>query len=300
MRLFRETILRTLQVHAVRQYTTSPPVKPVKLAYATYQETNLEESDTPVLILHGLFGSKTNWQTIAKAFSNTGRKIITVDVRNHGESEHSPHMTYEHMSADVEQLMGDLHLKKTVLIGHSMGGKIAMTLALTKPDLVDRLIVVDVAPVISVQATVLQSYADTMREADIPVNNTLSRARHTVDKQLQKVVSDPNVRRFLLMNLVMDGEKVKWRLNIEGILSNYGRILGFPLFTNPFEGPTFFIGGGDSNHISEKEYPDITRLFPLAEFLHIEGAGHWVHSEKPVEFVRAVLQFLEKTKKSTS
>uniref|UniRef100_A0A8C5TC60 sn-1-specific diacylglycerol lipase ABHD11 n=1 Tax=Malurus cyaneus samueli TaxID=2593467 RepID=A0A8C5TC60_9PASS len=222
---------------------------------------------TPLVMLHGLFGSHGNFQTVAKTLRDTvplPRQVLTVDARNHGSSPHSPVMTYEAMSLDVQQLLNRLGITKCILVGHSMGGKTAMTLALQRPDLVERLISVDIGPTTTAPVSEFSAYIAAMKEVKVPEGLSRSAARQLADNQLQPVVKD--------------------------IMLCY--IMNFPLFHKPYPGPALFLGGSDSPYISPRDYPEIQRLFPKAEIQYIKGAGHIVHQDKFEEFITAVLKFL--------
>ncbi|NXY88498.1 ABHDB protein, partial [Alcedo cyanopectus] len=247
----------------------------------------------PLVLLHGLFGSHGNFQTVAKALVRRGSgKVLTVDARNHGSSPHSPLMTYEAMSLDVQQLLSRLGITKCILLGHSMGGKTAMTLALQRPDLVERLISVDIGPVSTAPVSEFSAYISAMKLVKIPEGLSRSAARQLADEQLQPVVQLPQLRQFLLTNLVEVGGRFVWRVNLEAIAHHLPDIMNFPVFHKPYLGPALFLGGSKSPYISSKDYPEIQRLFPKADVQYIEGAGHIVHQDKFEDFITAVLKFL--------
>ncbi|XP_064533713.1 sn-1-specific diacylglycerol lipase ABHD11 isoform X1 [Pseudopipra pipra] len=247
----------------------------------------------PLVLLHGLFGSHGNFQTVAKTLVRRGSgKVLTVDARNHGGSPHSPEMTYEAMSLDVQHLLSRLGIAKCILLGHSMGGKTAMTLALQRPDLVERLISVDIGPSSTAPVSEFSAYISAMKEVKVPAGLSRSAARQLADDQLQPVVKLPQLRQFLLTNLVEAEGRYVWRVNLEAISRHLEDIMNFPVFHKPYPGPTLFLGGSDSPYISSRDYPEIQRLFPKAEIQYIKGAGHIVHQDKFEEFITAVLNFL--------
>ncbi|NXJ69746.1 ABHDB protein, partial [Rostratula benghalensis] len=247
----------------------------------------------PLVLLHGLFGSRGNFQTVAKALVRGGSgKVLTLDARNHGGSPHSPLMTYEAMSLDVQHLLTSLGITKCILLGHSMGGKTAMTLALQRPDLVERLISVDITPVSTAPVSEFSAYISAMKSVKIPDGLSRSAARQLADDQLRPVVQLPQLRQFLLTNLVEVEGRYIWRVNLEAISHHLADIMNFPAFHKPYPGPTLFLGGSNSPYISSKDYPEIKRLFPKADVRYIEGAGHIVHQDKFEEFITAVLNFL--------
>uniref|UniRef100_A0A8C0GYS9 sn-1-specific diacylglycerol lipase ABHD11 n=1 Tax=Chelonoidis abingdonii TaxID=106734 RepID=A0A8C0GYS9_CHEAB len=247
----------------------------------------------PLVFLHGLLGSKGNFRAIARALvQRSGRKVLTVDARNHGESPHSPTMSYEAMSLDVQRLLRQLHIPKCVLVGHSMGGKTAMTLALQQPDLVERLVSVDISPTESVAVTDFLAYISAMRRVSIPSGIPRSTARRLAEDQLRPAIQVSAVRQFLLTNLVEAEGRYMWRVNLDAISHHMANIMGFPVFHTPYPGPTLFLAGSDSPYVSSEDYPEIERLFPEAEIQYIPGAGHWVHADKSQEFIMAICNFL--------
>jgi abhydrolase domain-containing protein 11 len=211
-------------------------------------------------------------------------------------------MDYHTMSLDIVQLLNDLRLHRVDLLGHSMGGKIAMTLALTKPDLIGKLIVEDISPTLSLSAANFPFYVNAMKKVTFDSSlRSLAEARRSADEQLHKIFTDRLMRNFILTNIVeKDGGQYGWRVNLSAIGENMYEILDFPHFDTCFYGRCLFIGGANSSHISEPFYSDIHRLFPRAQIQHIEGAGHWVHSEKPYQFMEAVHTFLQSAADSDS
>ncbi|NWI86495.1 ABHDB protein, partial [Pitta sordida] len=247
----------------------------------------------PLVILHGLFGSHNNFHTVAKMLVRRGSgKVLTLDARNHGSSPHSPEMTYEAMSLDVQHLLSRMGIAKCIVLGHSMGGKTAMTLALQRPDLVERLISVDIGPSSTAILSEFSAYVTAMQAVKVPAGLSRSAARQLVDEQLQPVVKQPPLRQYLLTNLVEVEGRYVWRTNLEAISQHLAAIMDFPVFHKPYPGPTLFLAGSDSRYISSRDYPEIQRLFPKAEIQYIQGAGHIVHQDKFEEFVTAVLNFL--------
>uniref|UniRef100_A0A671QPF4 sn-1-specific diacylglycerol lipase ABHD11 n=1 Tax=Sinocyclocheilus anshuiensis TaxID=1608454 RepID=A0A671QPF4_9TELE len=217
---------------------------PVNLTYDVFDGKG---DSTPLVFLHGLFGSKSNFHSIAKSLvQRTGRKVLTVDARNHGKSPHSPVLTYEAMTHDLTHLLGQLHIGKCVLIGHSMGGKVAMTTALSQLSLVERLVVVDISPSPTSAHTSFHAYIQAMKEVKIASNIPRSTARRLAEDQLRKIVKERSVRQFLLTNLEEQNGHYGWRINLEAISNHLEDIMGFPDFNNTYEGPTLFLGGSSS------------------------------------------------------
>ncbi|CAH1800543.1 unnamed protein product [Owenia fusiformis] len=266
----------------------------VKLAYASYQSTKqiLPKKESPLVIIHGLFGSKRNWQSLGKAFAKTGRKVVAVDCRNHGESPHTDKMDYYMMCEDIQLLLEELQISKANIIGHSMGGKVAMTLALTKPGLVDKLIIEDISPRVSPVLEVYPAYMSAMQEITFDNTVPLSQIRKFVVEHLESVVPDAMTREFIATNIKETQDEIHWGINLDTIDRCFEKIADFPKFTNCFQGDTLFIAGRNSQHIRKIDFPLIKQLFPESRVEYIEDAGHWVHVEKPREFMKAVIQFL--------
>ncbi|GAB4237426.1 MAG: alpha/beta fold hydrolase [Ekhidna sp.] len=240
----------------------------------------------PLIIMHGVFGSSDNWQTLGKVFSEHF-KVYLVDLRNHGKSPHSSTFNYEVMVADVVELMKDEKLDKAHIIGHSMGGKVAMHMATTHPQLIGRLIIVDIAP------KYYPPHHQQIFEGFHAVDLNAIETRQEADQQMASVINNFGVRQFILKNLDRNQDGTfSWKLNlnaIEAAIENVGEGLEAPV---RFEGETLFIGGGRSDYIQEEDHSLIREYFPKARIETIEGAGHWVHAEKPKELERVVLDFL--------
>lgn len=264
---------------------------PINLTYDVFDGKG---DGTPLVFLHGLFGSKSNFHSIAKSLvQRTGRKVLTVDARNHGKSPHSPVLNYEAMTYDLTHLLGQLHIGKCVLIGHSMGGKVAMTTALSQPGLVDRLVVVDISPSPTTVHINFDAYIQAMKAVKIASNIPRSTARRLAEDQLRKQVKEHSVRQFLLTNLEEQNGDYGWRINLEAISNHLENLMGFPEFNTTYEGPTLFLGGSNSAYISSESYPEIQRLFPCADIQYIPDASHWIHADKPLDFISSVITFLQ-------
>lgn len=244
-------------------------------------------SGNPLIILHGVFGSSDNWMTIARNLEKD-YKLFVLDQRNHGQSFHSDEFDYPHMVEDLKHFIEEHEIEAPVILGHSMGGKVAMSFAVKYPSLLRSLVVVDISP---------RSYPIHHDEiltglASIDLDSLTS--RNEADKQLAKFVSDGSIRNFLLKNLARDEDgKFIWRLNLPIIRMKIERV-GVGLGGEAkFNKRTLFIRGALSNYIEMDDYPLITERFPMASIETIEGAGHWVHAEKPELFLQVCRQFLE-------
>ncbi len=238
---------------------------------------------TPLLIAHGLFGSARNWGAIAKRLAED-RLVVTVDMRNHGESPRFSSQSYADMASDLSEVIAAQGGPVDVL-GHSMGGKAAMVLALQNPDTVRRLVVADIAP--AVYGHTQLPLVEAMQGLDL--DRIGSRA--DAHEALRPAIPEEGVRAFLLQSL--DLREKSWRLNLDVLAGEMPKIIGFPRIDGQFDGPTVFLTGADSTYVTAEHRPEIKRLFPAARFAKIPGAGHWLHADKPREFEAAVRAFLD-------
>jgi len=243
----------------------------------------------PIVILHGLLGSARNWTTIARRLAESHR-VVALDLRNHGGSPWADEMTYEAMADDVHAVMAREGLGSATLIGHSMGGKVAMHLTLCHPEQIARLVVVDIAPV--AYAHSFAHYIEAMRRIDLA---RMSR-RADVERELHRSIDDVVVGNFLLQNLVRDEQGLAWRANLEALGANEDAILGFPEpGGRSFFGPTLVMAGEHSPYVRREHRRPIKQMFPEAMIMTIRGAGHWVHAERTDEFLATVKSFLAHT-----
>jgi esterase len=237
-----------------------------------------------LIILHGLFGSLNNWQTLARRFA-AGRAVHLLDQRNHGRSPHDARHDYALLGADLLEYMDQQGLRDATLLGHSMGGKVAMQAALVAPGRVDRLIVVDIAP------RAYDPAHDDLMEALASLDLSSCATREEADARL--LVPDATVRQFLLTNLKRDDAgRLGWRMNLPALREQYPHLLQAVTGPAPYPGPALFVAGGTSAYIQSGDEAGIRALFPLARIVTIQGAGHWVHAARPEEFAREVEHFL--------
>jgi esterase len=242
-----------------------------------------------LIILHGLFGSLDNWQTLAKRFAENFTVYI-VDQRNHGQSPHSEEWTYEAMVEDLNELVEDEQLEKPVILGHSMGGKTAMLFALKYPEKLKKLIVADIAP---------RKYAphhSSIIEALLAVDLDNISSRKEAEDTLSERINDFGTKQFLLKNLYwkdVENKKLAWRFNLNVIAEKISEVgVGIPE-DKSVELPALFIKGKNSNYITKEDETIILKIFPKAEIKAIEKAGHWVHAEQPEDFYNAVMDFVD-------
>ena len=247
-----------------------------------------EWGDGPaVAILHGLFGSGRNWASIAQRLA-AHHRVIAFDLRNHGASPWTDTMGYAAMAEDVGVAMRARGHERYTLIGHSMGGKVAMVAALSAPEAVERLVVVDIAPV-SYPVPFL-AYVRAMRALDL---DAVAR-RRDADLQLGRIIGDPAERGFLLQNLVFGDGRPRWRLNLAALEAALPEIAGFPAVSagTAYDGPALFIAGGRSRALLPEHEPAIRALFAHAVVKRIAAAGHWVHAEQPAALLELAEPFL--------
>lgn len=246
---------------------------------------------TPLVVLHGLFGTLDNWQTLARRWADAGHRVVVADLRNHGRSFHSDEHSYELMAQDVRGLLDHLSLDAatTTLLGHSMGGKTAMRFALDYPDRLARLVVVDIAPGFSDMRHQDNIIAG-LNAVPLPTLET----RQQADEALARHIPQPGVRQFLLKNLYrQDDNSFAWRQNLATLTQHLSAIGAEVTTPQPFLKPTLFIRGGKSDYITaEDKLTHIPALFPNSQVETVVDAGHWVHAEKPDEVFQLVQAFM--------
>jgi pimeloyl-ACP methyl ester carboxylesterase len=238
----------------------------------------------PVALLHGLFGAARNLGVVQRALAPRHR-VLALDLRNHGESPHAEGMAYADLAADVRETLGARGALPCALLGHSMGGKVAMQAALTAPTEVSRLLVADIAPVPYHGA--FAAYAEAM--AALPLTPGLSRA--AAEAALAAAVPEPAVRAFLLQNLRLSPTPA-WRIGLAEIRRALPQILDWDAPPGArYPGPALFVAGAQSDYIRPEHRPLIRALFPAARFVTLKGAGHWLHADNPVGFARLAEDF---------
>ena len=250
----------------------------------THYSAERPNHQPPLLIVHGLFGSARNWSVIARHLA-LSRDVIAVDMRNHGQSPRNTSHSYPDMASDLAEVITAAGGPMDVL-GHSMGGKAAMMLALTAPVLIRRLIVADIAPVAYTH--------DNTRHVDamlaLPLDGLT--ARSEADRRLAQTVPDPALRAFFLQSLDLKSTPPAWRLNLRVLADQMPLIVGWPNVTGSFPQATLFLSGGKSQYVLPEHRPIIRNLFPKARFAKLPEAGHWLHAESPRAFEETVEVFL--------
>lgn len=251
-----------------------------------FQDYPGPDGNPPLVLLHGLFGSGTNWRGIAKRLSDE-RRVLVMDMRNHGRSFHDGEMTYPLMAGDIFDTLDAEALDRVDLVGHSMGGKAAMVAALEKPDRVAQLVVVDIAPV---------PYTHThtpLIEALLSLDVAELKSRGEAEEALSGRIEDRMLRQFLLQSLEKAETGYRWRLNLEALKQGMKHLVGFPdMDGSVFDGPTLFLHGASSDYVQSAHRPRIERYFPHARYAAVENAGHWVHAEQPGSVIELIADFL--------
>lgn len=252
--------------------------------------TTLGEQGSQVVFLHGLFGQGRNWTQIGRALVDRHR-VLLVDLPHHGRSTWSDRFDFVEIADQVAGLLSADD--PVVLVGHSLGGKVAMVLALRHPELVERLVVVDVSPVGYDHMDEFAGYIDGMRAIDL---STLTQ-RGDAEAALEPAVPSPTVRSFLLQNLRRDGDGWRWQVNLDVLRADLATVGGWPeerlAGSTPYDGPVLWIGGERSHYVREEYAAAMDRWFPRTRRVTIKGAGHWVHSEQPEVFVEVLKRFVD-------
>ena len=271
---------------------TNHSLLPIHYSHITTKKMNLFYrkfgQGQPMIILHGLFGQSDNWNTLAKQFGDSGFEVYVVDQRNHGLSPQSDEWNYKVMSDDLLELVKENNLQGCILLGHSMGGKTVMQFAIDHPHLVQKLIVVDIAP--KFYPLHHQSVLEALQAVDFDFIKT----RKEAEEVMSTYIADVGTKQFLLKNLYwLEDGKLNWRFNLKVIekqIENVGEALQTE---SVYNSPTLFIRGENSTYILDEDMKQIHQLFPQAALKTIANAGHWVHAEKPKEFFDLVLEFAQ-------
>lgn len=244
-------------------------------------------SGPPVIFLHGLFGAAKNWTTIAKQLEGEYR-VIALDLPNHGQSPWVATMHLSDMAEAVARFMTSQGLQGVPIIGHSLGGKVAMALALCHQEVVGRLLVSDIAPV--AYPRTLSHYVEAMQGLDL----SGEKRRKRLSEDLKKAVEEPGIRAFLLSNLRPSGGGFEWQVNLEAIANGMADIMGFSasLDEQVYDGLTLFVRGQKSDYIRPSHHGHIKRLFPKSKIVTVKKAGHWIHADQPDAFYEITKSFL--------
>jgi esterase len=257
----------------------------MELAYKRYGK----QGNQPLIILHGLLGLSDNWVTFGRRIADEGFDVVIPDQRNHGMSPHSDVFNYLAMTDDLLELIEKLDIELPILLGHSMGGKVAMRFAIENPDLVKQLQVVD----ISLKAYGERPYHRSIIQAMKSVDLKSIANRNEVEDLLKERIKNLRIRQFLMKNLYWKEKgMLDWRINLDGIAQNLDQMFDAIDTDKTFIRPTLFIRGGESDYILPEDYQHIRQNFPAAEIITIEGTSHWVHAEAPEKFYQLSSGFL--------
>jgi pimeloyl-ACP methyl ester carboxylesterase len=250
--------------------------------------SRIEGEGIPMIILHGFLGMSDNWKSLATQFASDGFQVHALDLRNHGKSLHSDEFNYEVMVEDVKNYIHLHQLTNSVVLGHSMGGKVAMLLATTYPNLVSKLIIADIGP------KYYTPHHQTILAGLNAVDFSKNPSRSEVEQVLSNFITDFGTRQFLLKNLYWKTpEQLAFRFNLQ-VFNDKIETIGIALpFENKFEGTTLFLRGNKSDYILDSDFETIYHHFPMASIVTIDNAGHWLHAENPKDFQLKVMQFLK-------
>ncbi|CDS39554.1 abhydrolase domain containing protein 11 [Echinococcus multilocularis] len=271
----------------------------VKLAYDIFKSVSAP-NQSPLVVVHGLLGCKRNWRPIARALNSRGfGKVYCVDARNHGSSPWSKDMNYEFLAEDILNFINQLEASDVSLIGHSMGGKAAMVAALMEPSMINRLVVVDIAPNISPNRASTGLFLSLMNHVDTR-RMTCAGSVHTLRARLmeewKEAVPSYHQRAFILDNLVESGGRAVWRVNVKAIHDNLSDIFAFPFSKEDdnitFDGPALFVSGELSPFLKSEQMPYVLHFFPRAKRVEIPGAGHWINADAPRLLIDNLAEFL--------
>lgn len=253
------------------------------LNYQLHQPTTSSASDLPIVLIHGLFGDLNNLGVLARDLRQDNT-VIQIDVRNHGHSPHSESMNYQDMAQDVFALLDNLNIANAIIIGHSMGGKIAMAMTALAPERLDKIVVIDMSPV----AYQVRRHDKIFAALDA-VNGSGATQRQEAVEIMRPLIAEEGVIQFLLKSF----KNGQWLFNLPTIKKTYPDIIGWQEVP-AWHRPVLFIRGGLSPYITDEYRDDIARQFPLATAFIVANAGHWVHSEKPDTVIKAIRRFLTK------
>ncbi|XP_065365224.1 sn-1-specific diacylglycerol lipase ABHD11 [Calliphora vicina] len=272
--------------------------RPIEMACNIFENKNTDNTKPPLMIMHGLFGSKQNWRAVSRSLeSKTNRKIITLDARNHGQSPHTDEHSSMHMAVDVIELMKQMGIPKASVMGHSMGGRTMMFLALKYPEYVSDGIIVDISP-ISVPRDFFQMEQIflAMKDIQIPAELSMGDGRKFAEVEIKKVVSQKETVDFILLNLRKIDGKFSWAVNVNALHNNLSQFTNFMdqiSGLGPYKGKMMFVCGNKSNFVDPKSWPQIQKIFPNSE-IHWLDAGHLVHFDQPSKFIELLVKFLNK------
>jgi pimeloyl-ACP methyl ester carboxylesterase len=246
------------------------------------------ENGPDFVVLHGLFGSGKNWRSFAGSLEEDFQ-VWTLDARNHGDSPHADSMNYQQMAEDVARFFAENELKNVILLGHSMGGKTAMQLALQFPDRIAALIVVDIAPVCYDHLHKQLKLIEAMQELHLAAEMS----RSEIEKKLALKIPEKRLLSFLMTNLNRQNGQFQWRIGLEQIAAGMQELLNYPELKSVFKGPVQFIGGENSAYLKFEYHALIRKYFPESRITMLENCGHWLHVEQPAAFQKTVNEFLQ-------
>lgn len=264
------------------------PVK--RIIFAPMLGLNFKEygsGDNNLIVLHGFLGSLDNWHTLATEWGNSGLHVYTLDLRNHGRSPHTEEHTLQLMVDDINDFMFEHHIDQTAVLGHSMGGKVAMLFALQYPTLCTKLIVADMAP------RAYKPGHDDVFDAIFQVSLDQITSRKEAEEAMKPYLGDFGTRQFILKSLERTEEGTyQWKFNLKTLFQDYNEITKAIEINTTYDSPTLFVKGEVSGYIKETDLPRIHELFPSATVTIVPAAGHWIHADQPAAFSKIVMDFV--------
>ncbi|XP_045770914.1 protein ABHD11 [Maniola jurtina] len=283
--------------------TPENPIKTaVNLSYKIYGEPAVYPEEPTILLVHGLLGSKKHWDSIGKTMVNVMKKaVVSIDLRNHGDSPHVNSHKYEDLMGDILKLLDKLSIKRASLVGHSMGGRAVMGVALTAPEIIAGLLVVDISPISTARhlTDFLPEVLVAMKKIEFDKSKKVSAAKKEARKQLKKIIKDDLLLKAILSNIKMKSDhKIGWACNVDVLIKHFKYIASFPeiLRKKTFYGPTLFIGGQLSEYLPADDLSGIREMFPRAVVSFIPQVGHNLHVEDPKTFLEIAIAFLRTNK----
>ncbi len=250
--------------------------------------TRIYGEGKPIIILHGLFGISDNWVTFARMMS-AGYKIFLPDLRNHGQSPHSSVMNYQSMAEDLREFISSHNIVDPIIIGHSMGGKVAMKFALEYPEIPEILIIID----ISTRAYAIRNTHLDVSGAMLSVDFDSISTRKEIEDQIGSMINDPKIQLFILKNLYRpNSSRFSWRSNIEAITENLDYLTEGITSKKQFGKPVLFVRGGESDYITDDDITPISTLFPEFQLETIENASHWIQADTPIRLHEIISRFI--------
>ncbi|CAH2266216.1 jg17803 [Pararge aegeria aegeria] len=300
LKLYKYAILRHISNYKGISGNTAKSA--VNLSYKIYGEPTVYHDEPPILLVHEILGNKKHWDSIGKTMVNVMKKaVVSIDLRNHGDSPHVNSHKYEDLVGDILKLLDKLSIKRASLVGHSIGGRAVMGVSLTAPDKVAGLLIVDISPISNARhlTDFLPQVLVAMKNIDFKKVKNVSAAKKETRKQLKKIIKDDLLLNAIISNIKLKSDhKIGWACNIDTLIKHFKHIISFPdtLRKKSFSGPTLFIGGQFSEYLPADDLSGIREMFPRAVVSYVPQVGHNLHFEDPKTFLEIAISFLRTNK----